>query len=208
MALPTRQPPQLFRPLRKYACTETLSLDQGRETNPSSHQLTLSPEIAARIAKSDASRQKLFLKKTVLVQDPDSSKYNTGSRTCHMELTLNVGRLPNWTFRDIDTGSSLHFPIQDLTATAQVFLVSNRTGENSTERVDLCLHVEGGCTEIGCLGMFELSYPLPATLQTGCVETLNIGTVLTYALEYLLMVDAAPLTAPLKRKHSDMSADL
>ena len=131
MALPTRQPPQLFRPLRKYACTETLSLDQGRETNPSSHQLTLSPEIAARIAKSDASRQKLFLKKTVLVQDPDSSKYNTGSRTCHMELTLNVGRLPNWTFRDIDTGSSLHFPIQDLTATAQVFLVSNRTGENS-----------------------------------------------------------------------------
>ena len=173
----------------------TPTLEEGREIGPSQQ---ICPELAMRICKSDAVRQNLFIKKTVL-KNADASKEGP---TCHLELTVASGVAKTWRFCDQDSNRSLQFPIQDLTAAAQIFLVANRAGDDATERLDLCHHAEDGCTQLGCLGLFDLAYH-PTTMKEGCTETLTLGTVLSVALEYLLMVDASPV----KRKHSEVSAD-
>ena len=170
------------------------TLEPGREIGASQQ---ICPELAMSICKSDAVRQNLFIKKTVLKNSSDGSDEGP---TCHIELTVASGLAKTWTFCDQDSNCSLQFPIQDLTAAAQIFLVANRAGDDATERLDLCYRAEDGCTQLGCLGLFDLAYH-PTTMKEGCTETLTLGTVISYAAEFLLMVDASPL----KRKHSDVS---
>ena len=176
--------------------TTTLTLEPGREVGTSQ---PVCPELAMRICKSEAVRHNMFIKKTVL-QNSDVSK---DGPICHIELTL----AKTWKFSDKDSDSSLQFPVQDLAAAAQVFLIANRAGENATERIDLCLRGEDGYTQLGCLGLFDLSYRQPATMKEGCIETLTLGTVVSYALDYLLMVDTSTHLKA-KRKHYELSGDI
>ena len=191
-----RQRYSSLRPVRT-ALTTSLTLDEGREIGPSQQ---ICPELAMRICKSDAVRQNLFIKKTVLKNSSDGSDEGP---TCHIELTVASGLAKTWTFCDQDSNCSLQFPIQDLTAAAQIFLVANRAGLNATERLDLCLRAEDGYTQLGCLGLFDLAYN-PTPMKEGSIETLTLETVLSVSLEYLLMVDASPV----KRKLSEMSAEI